>query len=91
MTMSEGAAFTFLVRLAPGDRKSDVALLVSSAAEDCHLATDGAEFVVRIWWEGPDVVRASIANLRSGVVAMVQGNAALRRRADDAPLRLTRD
>jgi len=47
--------------------------------------------VLRIWWEGPDVVRASIANLRSGVVAMVHGNSALRRLAEDAHLRLTPD
>lgn len=82
------APITLFVRLVQGGASSDIALLVSSATEGVKLSARDAEFVVRIWREGPNVIRASFTNVRTGAVAMVQGNDALKRIAADIDVKL---
>jgi hypothetical protein len=73
--------------------------LVRLSAEDCNslhlrllgqsqwrLNSPNAGFVLRLWWETADVLRASITSVESGNVAMVQGNRALHKLAKEAGL-----
>ncbi len=48
-----------------------------------------ADLVLRVWRESTEVVTASITNVRSGHVAMIQGNLALRPLAEEIGLAVT--
>ena len=78
MSPKESIPLAMLVKLLSADFDSEVHLSVLCASDRRRLATENAQFVLRIWCENPRLVRASITNLRTGTVAMVQGNEALR-------------
>jgi hypothetical protein len=85
MTSDEKSQVVLLVRLSEGDGARGLHLRVLGESEALCLA-DSADFVLRLWWETPDIVRASITNVQSGSVAMLQGNRALRKLAKEIGL-----
>jgi hypothetical protein len=90
MSVEGSAPLTLLVRLLPSDFElGGIHLEITSATEGRQLSADGADLVLRVWWETAEIVRASITNVRSGKVAMVQGNVALRRLAEEIGLAVT--
>lgn len=86
MTSQENVPVVFLVRLSAGEGDSGLQLRLLGQSESWRLSSGSADFVLRLWWETADVVRASITSVQSGNVAMVQGNQALRRLAIEAGL-----
>jgi hypothetical protein len=89
MSLEETAPLTLLLRLLPAEREASIDLLVSSAADEQTLSAHAADLILRVWRESTEVVRASITNVRSGNVAMIQGNLALRRLAEEIGLAVT--
>jgi hypothetical protein len=85
MTSDENAPVVFLVRLSAEDCDS-LHLRVLGPSRPWRLSSRNAGFVLRLWWETADVLRASITSVESGSVAMVQGNRALHKLAKEAGL-----
>ncbi len=90
MNLAEGAPLSLIVRLASDEGDRVVCARATPADDGFGLASDGATLLVKLWFEGPDVIRGSITHPKSGCIAMVQGNDALRRVAEEVRLRLTK-
>ena len=90
MTLGETAPVALIVQLRTSE--ADSAKLCASvwpSEEGVGIATDAAVLLVHLWRESPDVIRGSIRHPKSGCTALVQGNDALWRLADEVRMRFT--
>lgn len=90
MRLAETAPLSIVVRLEPIAADRAVSASAAPADEGFGLASDPAILLINLWSEAPDVVRGSISHPKSGCTAMVQGNGALNRLAEEVRLRLTK-
>ena len=90
MAPDDAAPVALLVRLLQRDDTSGMSLSVVAARDDRRLLGASGELVLRFWWESPNLLRASITDVRSGTVAMIQGNGALRELTQRIGLRFER-
>ena len=88
MRLAETAPLSLVVRLEPARADRAVCARARPADEDLGLISDAAVLLVNLWCEAPDVIRGSISHPKSGSIAMVQGNGALRKLAEEVQLRL---
>jgi hypothetical protein len=74
-------------RSEPGRR--GIRVVAEPADERLCLSGESALFLINVWREAPNVLRASITHANSGRSAMLQGNEALLQIAEEMRLRLT--
>lgn len=89
MTLGETAPVALIVQLRTEADSTKLYASVSPAEEGVGIASDAAVLLVHLWRESPDVIRGSIRHPKSGCTALVQGNDALWRLADEVRMRFT--
>jgi hypothetical protein len=90
MTLGETVPVALIVQLRTTDGDSTkLCASVWPAEEGMGIASDAALLLVQLWRESPDVIRGSIRHPKSGSIALVQGNGALWRLAEEVRVRFT--